>query len=325
MISALIVTWRADGLVRACLASLLAQAEPPERVRVVISHPGRADPSLIGEIAAAGAEVQVTAREVGYAEAVRQGAAGLPGGLLILNDDLVFHPGCLPALRAARRRHPGAVLQPRLLLPDGRMDNGGHGFFPDGAIWARGRGGPGDQPLPPPGGFSGAAALFPAGLWQEIGGFDNDFDSFCEDVDLSLRLMRRRRPVVYVPAATLTHHLGASYGRADPAKIRRIERNRVRAALRSLPLPLLLAMPITTPARLALTGLLAAAGRGPGRGVSPEGRRAVIAGLWEGLRCAPEAWQKRKADCTSWIASDREVIEAIWSGRARWEDLRRGG
>ena len=318
MISALIVTWRADALVQECLSSLRAQEAPPERIRVVLSHPGR-------RLEVGGAELLRMPAESGFAAAVQVGAADLGGELLLLNDDLVFHPGCMAALRAARRCHPGAVLQPRLLLPDGRMDNGGHGFFPDGAIWARGRNGPPDQALPSPGGFSGAAVLFPAGLWQAMGGFDVSFDSFCEDVDLSLRLMRRRVPVVYVPEATITHRLGASYGRADPDKIRRIERNRLRAAVRSLPTVALAALPLTTAARLALTALLAAAGRGPGVGVSAAGRRAVLQGIAEGVACVPDALKKRRTDRAAWERTDREMWEALWAGRARWEDLRRQG
>jgi hypothetical protein len=115
--------------------------------------------------------------------------------------------------------------------------------------------------------------------------------------------------------------LGATYGRAGPEKLARIERNRLRAAVRSLPLGALVAMPALTGARLALLAGLAASGRGPGRGVPADARRAALRGIAEGLADAPTWWAERRRVRDAWSLGEVAMWRALWRGRARWEDV----
>lgn len=310
-LSAVIVTHAGGRLLADCLASLRAQTRPPDRVLVVVSnHALDVD-----------AEALQLGENVGYARAANAGAAAVTGEILLLNDDTRLDPGCLAALD--RAWHGPGVYQPRLVLADGsgRLDNLGHGFFPDGFVWARGRNGPDRPPPGTPGGFSGAAVLVARDVWETIGGFDARFDSFGEDVDVSLRLMRRGIPVTPVPDAVVLHHLGASYGRTGPEKLRRIERNRMRAAIRSLPLSALVTMPAWTGARYALFAALAAGGRGPGGGVDATAKRAALAGIVDGLREAPEWWRARGEERAHWQRGEVAMWSALWEGRARWRDV----
>lgn len=314
-ISVVIVTHRGGPLLAACLASLRAQTHAPHEVLVVVSNDA--------EVPVEGPALQLR-ENVGYARASNAGIAATAGEPLLLNDDTRLDPGCLAALAAAFRGE--GVYQPRIRLADGteRLDNVGHGLFPDGAVWARGRGGP-DVPLPgAAGGFSGAAVLFARSTWNALGGFDPRFGSFGEDVDLSLRLLRRGVPVTPVPDALVWHHLGATWGRTSPEKLRAIERNRLRAAVRSLPLTALATMPLWTGARYATFAALAAAGRGPGEGVGAEARRAALIGLAEGLRDAPTWWRDRRADRSTWRRGELGTWRALWAARARWSDVARG-
>ena len=314
-ISVVIVTHRGGPLLAACLASVRAQVHAPHDVLVVVSNDR--------EVHVDAPALQLR-ENVGYARAANAGIAGTAGEPLLLNDDTRLDAGCLAALAAAFRGD--GVYQPRIRLADGteRLDNVGHGLFPDGAVWARGRGGP-DLPLPgAAGGFSGAAVLFARSTWNTLGGFDPRFGSFGEDVDLSLRLLRRGVPITAVPEALVWHHLGASWGRTSPAKLRAIERNRLRAAVRSLPLTALATMPLWTGARYAAFAALAAAGRGPGEGVGAEARRAALVGLAEGLRDAPTWWRARREDRPAWRRGELATWRALWEGRARWSDVARG-
>ncbi|MDP2305245.1 MAG: glycosyltransferase family 2 protein [Pseudomonadota bacterium] len=335
-IAAVIVTHAGGRLLAECIASLAAQTRPPDEVLVVVSR----DDVLPVE----GAPALQLRANVGYARAANAGIAATSGEPLLLNDDTRLDPGCLAALAAAfegpsegasvgasaRAGPRGAgVYQPRIVLADGsgRLDNLGHGLFPDGAVWARGRNGPldalADRSSGGPGGFSGAAVLFARATWDALGGFDARFGSFGEDVDLSLRLLRRGIAITPVPDAVVHHHLGATWGRASAEKLHAIERNRVRAAVRSLPLTALLSMPAWTAGRYALYAALAARGRGPGDGVGSEARRAAIAGLAAGVRDAPTWWQARREDRRSWTRGEFATWRALWAGRARWEDVGR--
>lgn len=306
----MIVTHRADGLLDACLDSLRRQSRPPAAILVVVSNTPRpiAAPSLqLGE-------------NVGFARAANAGFAATTGDVLLLNDDTVLHPDCLAALAHAWT-DPG-IYQPRILLADGSgLDNLGHGFFPDGFVWARGRNGPPAPPRGVPGGFSGAAVGISRTVWDDLGGFDARFDSYGEDVDLSLRWMRRGGSITPVPAAVVHHHLGATYGRSGADKVRRIERNRVRAAVRSLPASALISMPFWTGARLLAFGALAAGGQGPGRTLAPGAARAALAGLVDGVRDVPEWWGERRGDQPRWARGEIAMWRALWRGRVHWEDV----
>lgn len=325
-IAAVIVTHAGGRLLAECLASLAAQTRPPDEVLVVVSRDD--------VLPVTGAPVLQLRANVGYARAANAGIAATSAEPLLLNDDTRLDPGCLAALATAFEAatpHGAGVFQPRIVLADGsgRLDNLGHGLFPDGAVWARGRNGPAtvDAASPgaagAPGGFSGAAVLFVRTTWDALGGFDPRFGSFGEDVDLSLRLLRRGIPITPVPGAIVHHHLGATWGRASAEKLHAIERNRVRAAVRSLPLTALMSMPAWTAGRYALFAALAASGRGPGDGVDADARRAALAGLAAGVRDAPTWWRARREDRRTWTRGELATWRALWAGRARWEDVRR--
>jgi GT2 family glycosyltransferase len=310
--AAIVVTHFGGPLLEECLASLRAQTLPFAEILVVVSRdsalPVSAPALQLGE-------------NVGYARAANIGIAATEGHPLLLNDDTRLDPDCLAALNAAFTGN--GVFLPRIELVGGGMDNVGHGLFPDGAVWARGRGAPAGPVPGVPGGFSGAAVLFARETWSALGGFDGRFGSFGEDVDLSLRLLRRGVPLTVVEDAVVHHHLGASFGRTSPEKLRAIERNRVRAAVRSLPLTALLTLPAWTFGRYALFFALASAGRGPGGDVPSESRRAALRGALEGLRDAPAWWIERRRDRDAWALGELEMWHALWVRRARWEDVAR--
>lgn len=311
-IAVVIVTHRADSLLSACIESVVRQR--PADVLVVVSNEPRA---------VSGARVLQLEQNVGFARAANAGIAAVEGDFLLLNDDTVIHDGCIEALVSARAAaSQSVILQPRILLADGSgLDNEGHGLFPDGFVWARGRGGP-DRDLPGgPGGFSGAAVYFDRRAWDTLGGFDPRFDSFGEDVDLSLRWMRRGGSIIPVPTARVSHHLGASYGRTGPEKLYRIERNRVRAAVRSMPVSSLATMPAWTALRLGVFAGLAAQRKGPGATVPWRARLAAMRGMASGLSDAPEWWAERRADRSSWSRGEWAMLHELWRSRARWEDV----
>lgn len=313
-VSIVIVTHRADALLDACVASCARQA--PRDIVVVVSNTPRP---------VVGARVLQLGQNVGFARAANAGIAAAAGDVLLLNDDTVIHDGCLDALVGARRAAgEPTILQPRILLADGTgLDNEGHGLFPDGFVWARGRSGPDRALAGRPGGFSGAAVYFDRRAWDALGGFDPRYDSFGEDVDLSLRWMRRGGTITPVPDARVAHHLGASYGRTSADKLYRIERNRVRAAARSLPLAALATMPLWTAGRLGLFAVLAARGRGPGSEVPFASRAAALRGLARGLVELPEWLGERASDRRAWTRGELATLAQLWQTRARWEDIAR--
>jgi GT2 family glycosyltransferase len=108
---------------------------------------------------------------------------------LCLNPDAVLHPDCIAQLlgEVARQRRPGLVEAAQ--FPDEhpkRYDRETHA-----TPWA-----------------SGCALLVTSGLHAAIGGFDETFFMYCEDVDLSWRARVAGFSVAIAPRALVHHHVG---------------------------------------------------------------------------------------------------------------------
>ena len=52
---------------------------------------------------------------------------------------------------------------------------------------------------------SGACFIMPTPLYRELGGFDEQFFMYCEDVDLSFRIRERGKKLIYRPTAAVYH------------------------------------------------------------------------------------------------------------------------
>jgi N-acetylglucosaminyl-diphospho-decaprenol L-rhamnosyltransferase len=145
--------------------------------------------------------------------------------VLVCNPDLVVHAGVVRSLAAAFTASPSVgAAGPRIDRPDGTrypsarafpsiIDAAGHGFIglvttanPFSRRYLR--------PEAEEGGavdwVSGACLAVRRSAFEQIGGFDESFFMFMEDVDLSWRLGRHGWGVVYVPAGRVTHVEGVS-------------------------------------------------------------------------------------------------------------------
>jgi N-acetylglucosaminyl-diphospho-decaprenol L-rhamnosyltransferase len=181
-------------------------------------------------LAAAGLEVAVLdpGANLGYGAGANRGAAALGPAefLLVANPDLVLHPGALGALVAALDQEPAwALVGPRIFDPAGRpypsarrfpsmADAAGHALVglvrPDNPFSERYR------PAQPPerrsavDWVSGACLLVRRSAFEELGGFDEGYFMFAEDMDLCWRAGQVGWGVGYEPAAAVTHAEGVS-------------------------------------------------------------------------------------------------------------------
>ena len=151
--------------------------------------------------------------------------------------------------------------------------------------------------------------MFSPEVLAQVGVFDDDFGAYGEDLDLSLRAIRHGFIIQHVPSARVIHHLGATYGRTSTRKVFLIERNRIQAAVRSLPLSAIVSLPATSMFRLSLMGAAAVTGSGLGATAGWRGAMAAIAGLAAGTLEAPRALKKRQQDRCAWTVGN----QAMWS------------
>ncbi len=146
--------------------------------------------------------------------------------IVVANPDIVWRPGSLDALIEAGRAEPRAgCLGPRLLNPDGSVYPsgralptliGGAGHAVLGRVWpgnpfSAAYHGTNEDTTHAVGWLSGACLLLPAAAWKRLGGFDEEYFMFFEDVDLGARVGRAGWLNLQVPGAVVVHAQGASW------------------------------------------------------------------------------------------------------------------
>jgi len=180
----------------------------------------------------------------GTAVAFNRGIAVAEGCnfIFLLNNDAEMEPECLSHLVQALDNNPSySVAVPKLLRwSDPRyLDGVGDEILLGGGAYRVGHGelDAGQYDLSESVfGACAAAALYRASLFQDIGGFDEDFFAYREDVDLGLRAQLRGHRCIYVPAARVHHHGSATMGKPAHSWIVRLStRNQIVAILKSYP------------------------------------------------------------------------------------------
>jgi GT2 family glycosyltransferase len=156
-------------------------------------------------------------RNQGFAAANNQGAAIARGRFLVLlNNDIVPHPGWLAAMLSRAREESVGAVGARLLFPDGTIQHAGVTFVPVHvglpafvASHHLGRMS-GDQPAAAAPAelqcVTAACMVTPRSLYLELGGLDESFWNGYEDVDYCLRVHRAGLRIIYEPRAVLTHY-----------------------------------------------------------------------------------------------------------------------
>jgi GT2 family glycosyltransferase len=185
-------------------------------------------------------------RNTGFSPAVNLGIRAAGGEYVaLLNVDTVARPGWLAALvRALDESRPetGAVASKMLSLDDdGRIDDAGDALSWAGAAEKRGHGEPAHRFTERDEVFSvcAGAALYRRSFLDAVGGFDERFFAYLEDIDLCLRGRLLGYRYVFEPAAEVLHKgHGSELPRAD--YVRLVTRNRVTLFAKCVPWPLLL-------------------------------------------------------------------------------------
>ena len=153
--------------------------------------------------------------------------------LVFLNNDVQVKVGWLAALLEAFTLHDrvGAA-GPKILYPNGRLQEAGSLINPDGSTRLVGLT---DDPAAPRYNYprevdycSGVCLALRTETFRELGGFDERLaPAYCEDVDLCLRLRDRGLRIIYTPTAEIIHHLSATSSSVDPSyKLACVTRNR---------------------------------------------------------------------------------------------------
>ena len=238
------VSYNSSDVLPACLASLERAAEGLALDLVVVDN---ASADGTPEAIAARfphARILRNPTNTGYARAVNQGLAATTAPfVLVINPDCEVRPGALRALVAWLEAHPrAAIAAPKILNPDGSLEYSARAFpnhltflfnryslltrvFPNNPFSRRYLLTDWDHATPREVDWvSGACLLVRREAVARVGGMDEAFFMFNEDVDWCRRMKLAGFAVCYVPDAVVVHHIGASRRRVAPRVI--VERHR---------------------------------------------------------------------------------------------------
>ena len=177
-----------------------------------------------------------TGGNLGYGTAVNRAVAEIPAEadfFIVANPDVQWGPQSIDILLEAAARWPRAgALGPLIREPDGSVypsarhqpsliRGGMHAVIgplwpnnPWTAAYRQERVDPSERTV---GWLSGSCLLLRRSAFQEIGGFDERFFMYMEDVDLGDRLDAAGWQNIYVPSAEVVHTKGHATGK-DPAR-----------------------------------------------------------------------------------------------------------
>jgi GT2 family glycosyltransferase len=229
MLSICLVNWNTREHLRRCLDALREHAADLTPTLVVVDN-GSTDASA-EMVREQFPEVLLIANpdNRGYAAGSNQALAAAQAEYkLLLNPDVTVQPGSVQYLLDFLRAHPQAgAVAPRLRYPDGRVQLTCRSFptpdtilydalglsrlFPRSprfgkyrmSFWAHDEERPVDQPM-------ASALLLRDQALREVGGLDESFPIFFNDVDLCYRLRQAGWEVWFTPRAEMIHYHGAS-------------------------------------------------------------------------------------------------------------------
>ena len=295
-LSVVIVSYQSGPTLRECLDRLAAQTFRDFETILIDNASTDGAPQAAAK-AHPWVELVEAGANLGFAAGNNLAARRARGRwLVLLNPDAYAAPDWLEQLMAGVARHPEvrsfASLQRSADRP-GLLDGAGDNVTSAGIPF---RGGYGRRPpavLPEGEVFSacGAAMLIDRQLFLEVGGFDERFFCYCEDVDLGYRLRLLGQPTLLLPKAVVAHVGSASTGVRSDFSIFHGSRNRIWTFVKNTPGWL---FPLTLPLHVAVTaGLLLL-----------HGRRGDVAPALRGIKAA------LKREDLAQVLADRAAIQA---------------
>lgn len=247
-LSIIIVSWNVRDLLRDCLASIAATTGNLALETIVVDSA-----SADGTAAMVRAEFPAVTliacdENVGFPRGNNLGLAKARGRhVLLLNPDTVVTPGALRVMVDHLDANPDiGALGPKLLNPDGTPQSSRRRFptvatmiyestwLEDKApaavldhYYARDL--PDDETADVDW-LTGACIMVPVTVVGQVGGLDEGYFMYSEELDWCRRIRAAGRRVVYFPEATIIHHVGKSSEQAVTARHINFQRAKLRYA-----------------------------------------------------------------------------------------------
>jgi GT2 family glycosyltransferase len=306
-VSVIIVNWNGEQFLERCLVALMEQTVKPHEIIML----DNASTDRSAEIVKRFPSVRLIRldQNTGFARGNNlaiKAACAESGWIALINPDAFAEPRWLETLLMEASRNPEFdVFGSRLVnaADPTMLDGAGDAYHVSGLVWRMGHGMPvsattenAHEVFSP----CAAAALFRRSTLDEIGGFDEDYFCYVEDVDLGFRLRLAGCRCLYVPQS-VAHHVGSGTtgGQHSDFAMYHGHRNLVWTFVKDMPgilfwllLPIHLLLNFVSIAYFSMHGH----------------SKVILTAKWDAVKGIPKMWRKRRE-----IQSNRSVsIMNIW-------------
>ncbi len=289
----IIVNWNSWDYLFPCLDALYVQTFQDFQVVVVDNNSADQDP-----VSRLQQYPRLTfirnANNIGFAAANNQAiqVAEDSDWVVLLNPDTLPAETWLENLCQAAVTFPNySFFGSRLVLADtpDKLDGVGDVYHMSGLSW---RSGHGLETVTVAEDFReifspcAAAAMYRREAVLAVGGFDEDFFCYNEDVDLGFRLRLAGYRALSVPDSIVLHHGSATTSVRSDFAVYHGHRNLVWTWFKDMPMPLLwLFLPVHVLHNLASVALYLIRGQG----------KVIVKAKWDAVKGLPAIWAKRKS------------------------------
>ncbi len=308
-LSVIIVNYNSGDRLQRCLDCLAAQTVPLKDV-IIFDNASTDDSLAIARAHPSQPQVIANAENIGFA-AANNGAAAFATGnwLAFLNPDAYPEADWAEQLLAGVARYPDAAAFGSTQIDAGdptRLDGVGDAYHIAGIPYRARHGWSADQV---PGDYEcfapcAAAAAFNKHAFLALGGFEERFFCYCEDVDLAYRLRLSGGRVVQLSRARVLHEGSGVTGKRSAFTVYHGHRNRIWMYVRNTPAALLA---ISAPAFLAANTYLIF------RFMISGDLIPYLRALRDGCAGAPAFWRERKG-----VLRDRRSSLAHLAAMMTW-------
>ncbi|WP_172970123.1 glycosyltransferase family 2 protein [Erythrobacter sp. THAF29] len=219
-LSILIVAYNSRHFIRDCIAAIPEACADVEHEVIMIDNGDDGTAALVEELYG-NVRILPSRGNIGFGSACNMLAAEARGRrLVLLNPDTIAFPGSIAALHQAAQKFPEFAA-----IGGASVDRTGHDPKPMlsalprfSTVW---RGMIGmtsndmnilsdrDGSVFEVEAVNGGFCIIDAAVWRDLGGFDESFFLYGEDVDLSLRIAHLGKSIGYVPSARVFHDVGS--------------------------------------------------------------------------------------------------------------------
>lgn len=297
-VSFVVLNWRNPDATRKCVDSILALRRSVPIEIIVVDNESTA--ASRRELADGPWRLVPLPSNLGFTGGMNAGAAAASGEFIaLLNNDLTLDSSWLEhALEAAN--------DPAVAIVGGRDDDGTVPIvYPAGSLYlsnVESR----QRRVPT---VDGAHMFVRRTVWEEVGGFDDDFFAYFEETDLCARVLALGYQVVYDPAMRARHSRGLASDRVPWRRVFWARRNRLIWLAKHFPKELWVGVIMRVVGEYCREAVLGARGKRAGSRADLEARTGSLAAvMWFGLNLR-------------WLRGKRRAVIAAGQHDERYRDF----